>query len=59
MRREEKLMKYKIGWYSEREKKWKYITVGSMDKMLAEVADKACLSDKVSIRAIPHKLKKD
>ena len=52
-------MNYKIGWYSEMEKRWKYITVGSMEEMLAEVADKACLSDKVSIRAIPHKLKKD
>ena len=59
MRRGEKRMNYKIGWYSEMEKRWKYITVGSMEEMLAEVADKACLSDKVSIRAIPHKLKKD
>lgn len=48
-------MRYRIGWYCEREKKWKYITVASMEEMLAEVADKACLSDKVSVRAIPRK----
>ena len=43
-------MKYRIGW--ERNGKWHYITVSTHAEMLAEVADKTTLSDKVSVRVI-------
>lgn len=43
-------MKYQIGWYDEVERKWKYITVEGDEAFFGEVADKVCLSDKVSIR---------
>lgn len=43
-------MKYKIGWCNHG--KWKYIVVNTHAEMLAEVADKTALSDKISIRII-------
>lgn len=43
-------MKYRIGW--ERKGKWHYITVATKADMLAEVADKTTLSNKVSVRII-------
>ena len=43
-------MKYRIGW--ERNGKWHYITVDTKAEMIAEVADKTTLSDKVSVRVI-------
>ena len=43
-------VQYRIGW--ERNGKWKYIIVDSDEDMLAEVADKTCLSDKVSVRRL-------
>ena len=46
-------MKYRIGWESSTG--WKYITVKSHEEALEELADKICLSDKVSYRAIPDK----
>ena len=46
-------MKYKIGWFSHG--KWKYIIVNTYEEALAELADKTCLSDKVSYRAIQDK----
>ncbi len=45
------IVQYKIGWQSYNGK-WKYITVNSKTEMLAEVADKSILSDKISIRRI-------
>lgn len=42
---------YRIGWQSS-EGKWKYITVNTKAEMLAEVADKSMISDKVSVRRI-------
>ncbi len=51
-------MIYRIGW--EKDGRWRYITVGSKEEMIAEVADKTTLSDKVSIRAIKRlKLEKE
>lgn len=41
---------YRIGW--EKNGKWKYILVYTEEDMLAEVADKMCMSDKVSVRRI-------
>ena len=43
-------MKYRIGW--EKNGKWHYITVHTKAEMIAEVADKTALSDKVSVRVI-------
>ena len=47
------VMKYRIGWESHG--KWKYVTVNTREEALAELADKICMSDKVSYRAIPDK----
>lgn len=47
------MVKYRIGW--ERNGKWRYIVVNSHPEMLAEVADKILLSDKVSVRVVNDK----
>lgn len=42
--------KYKIGWCDPHTGKWKYILVFSKEDALAELADKLCLSDKISCK---------
>lgn len=49
--RQQKNELYKVGWYSNREKQWKHITVGG-EQMLLVVAEKIQISDKVSVRRI-------
>lgn len=44
------MKKYRIGWESHG--KWRYITVDTHQEALDELADKTCLSDKVSYRVI-------
>ena len=39
---------YKVGWYKNG--KWEYIKVTNKPDMLAEVADKILISDKVTIK---------
>lgn len=51
-------MKYRIGWFDDRQNKWRYITVDGDEAMFGEVADKVCLSDKVSIRVVKEGRKK-
>ena len=51
--------KYKIGWYNERQKRWHYIIVNTREELIAEVADKTCLSDKVSIRKVKKEMQKE
>ncbi len=46
------MVKYRVGWYSTRTGKWKYITCSTKEDMIAEVADKTTLSDKVSVRVM-------
>ena len=41
---------WKIGW--KKGSAWKYVTVFTKGEMLAEVADKTTLSDKVSVKKI-------
>lgn len=43
-------MKYRIGW--RKDGKWHYIVVNTKQDMLAEVADKTLLSDKVSVTVL-------
>ena len=43
-------MKFRIGWCKNG--KWHYITVDSKSEMIAEVADKTSISDKVSVKVI-------
>ena len=42
---------YRIGW-KRGNGKWYYITVSTQAEMLAEVADKTTISDKVSVRVV-------
>ncbi len=42
---------YKIGW-RDRDGRWKYLTVGDKSDMLAEVADKSTISDRVTVRVL-------
>ena len=41
---------YRIGVCID--KKWKYIIVDTKEEMLAEVDDKACLADRITIKKI-------
>ena len=43
-------MAFKIGW--EKDGKWHYIKVDTKAEMMAEVADKTIISDKVSVRVV-------
>lgn len=42
--------RYRIGWADHG--KWRYITVSTKADMIAEVADKTILSDKVSVKVL-------
>lgn len=44
--------KYRIGW--EQNGKWHYIFVEGKEEMIAEVADKSCISTKVSIKEVSN-----
>lgn len=44
--------RYKIGWYDERQGKWRYITVDTEEEAFGEFSDKILLSNKVSFRRI-------
>ena len=45
---------YKIGWYDDRQDKWRYVTVKTEVEAYGEFFDKICLSDKVSFRRVKH-----